>query len=82
MLGRTDCGQIAPGKRADLAVWDMSGVEAAGSWDMAALLLAGPARVRDLFVEGRPVVRGGDLVSFDLAAALLRQNDLARRLMA
>ena len=47
-----------------------------------ALLLAGPARVRDLFVEGRPVVRGGDLVSFDLAAALLRQNDLARRLMA
>ena len=45
-------------------------------------LLAGPARVRDLFVEGRPVVRGGDLVSFDLAAALRRQNDLARRLMA
>ncbi|AKO96044.1 Cytosine deaminase [Marinovum algicola DG 898] len=82
VLGRTDCGQIAPGKRADLAVWDMSGVEAAGSWDMAALLLAGPARVRDLFVEGRPVVRGGDLVSFDLAAALRRQNDLARRLMA
>jgi hypothetical protein len=37
----------------------MSGVEAAGSWDPAALLLAGPTRVRDLIVEGRVVVEGG-----------------------
>ncbi|WP_323766765.1 8-oxoguanine deaminase [Marinovum sp.] len=82
VLGRADCGQIAVGKRADLALWDMSGVEAAGSWDWAALLLAGPTRVHDLFVEGRAVVRGGAVVSFDLAAAVRRQNDLARRLMA
>jgi cytosine/adenosine deaminase-related metal-dependent hydrolase len=53
-----ECGQIAPGFRADLAIWDMSGVEAAGSWDPAALLLAGPTRVRDLIVEGRVVVEG------------------------
>ncbi|MGY3439291.1 MULTISPECIES: 8-oxoguanine deaminase [unclassified Marinovum] len=82
VLGRHDCGQIAVGKRADLAIWDMSGVEAAGSWDMAALLLAGPTRVRDLFVEGRAVVRGGEVVSFDLGAAVRRQNVLAQRLMA
>lgn len=81
VLGRHDCGQIALGMRADLAVWDMSGVEAAGNWDMAALLLAGPTRVRDLFVEGRAVVRGGQVVSFDLGAAVARQNELARGLM-
>ncbi len=80
VLGRDDCGQIAPGMRADIAVWDLSGVEAAGSWDPAALLLAGPTRVRDLFVEGRPIVRDGALTTLDLPRAVARQNRLARRL--
>ena len=31
VLGRPDCGTIAPGKRADLAIWDMRGIEAAGA---------------------------------------------------
>ncbi|MCJ7871877.1 8-oxoguanine deaminase [Phaeobacter sp. J2-8] len=82
VLGRDDCGQIALGKRADLAIWDMSGIEAAGSWDAGAMLLAGPNKVRDLFVEGRAVVRDGNVVSFDLPAAIARQNTLAHRLMA
>ena len=80
VLGRSDCGQIAVGKRADIAIWDMSGVETAGSWDPAALLLAGPTRVRDLFVEGRAVVRDSAVVSFDLEAAVKRQNALAAKL--
>ncbi|MCB1337024.1 MAG: 8-oxoguanine deaminase [Maritimibacter sp.] len=81
VLGRDDIGQIAPGKRADLAIWDVSGLESAGSWDKAALLLAGPTRVRDLFVEGRPVVRDGQVVSFDLGRAVARQDVLARALI-
>lgn len=80
VLGRTDCGQIAPGKRADLALWDVSGLESAGSWDPAALLLAGPQRVRYLVVEGRVLVEDGRMVSFDLDAAVRRQNALALRL--
>ena len=83
VLGRSDCGSIAPGMRADLAVWDMSGIEAAGSWDpVAALVLSGPTRVRDLFVEGRQVVRGGALATVDLPHLIEDQNRLARRLMA
>lgn len=82
VLGRPECGQIAVGKRADIAVWDMSGQDAAGSWDLGALLLAGPSRVRDLFVEGRAVVRDGGVVSFDLNAAVARQNALAKRLVS
>ncbi|MFO7919673.1 8-oxoguanine deaminase [Rhodobacteraceae bacterium W635] len=82
VLGRDDCGQIAVGKRADIAIWDMTGVEASGSWDRAALLLAGPTRVRDLFVEGRRVVAEGRLVSVDLPEVLGRQRRLAVRLMA
>ncbi len=82
VLGRPECGRIAPGKRADIAVWDVSGVESAGSWDRAALLLAGPTRVRDLIVEGRPVVRDGRMATIDLAPVLSRQTRLARALMA
>ena len=81
VLGRDDLGQITPGTRADLAIWDMRGVEAAGSWDpVAALLLCGPTRVRDLFVEGRQVVRDGQIVTIDLPHVLERQRALASRL--
>ncbi|MGC9419806.1 MAG: 8-oxoguanine deaminase [Rhodovulum sp.] len=79
VLGRSDCGQLAEGKRADVAIWDMGGIEAAGNWDRAALLLAGPTRVRDLFVEGRQVVRGGHLSTLDLPRAIEAQTRLARQ---
>ncbi|MEI6798137.1 MAG: 8-oxoguanine deaminase [Pseudomonadota bacterium] len=82
VLGRPDCGALEVGKRADLAIWDVSGVESAGSWDPAALLLAGPTRVRDLFVEGRQIVGDGQMLTIDLPRVVERQNHLARRLMA
>ncbi len=81
VLGRTDCGVLAPGKRADLAIWDVSGIEAAGAWDcVASLIFCGPTRVRDLFVEGRAVVRAGQMVTIDLPKVIERQASLARRL--
>jgi len=52
----------------------------AGS-DRGALLLSGPGRVRDLFVEGRQVVRDGQIITMDLPRATLAQNRLARRLI-
>ena len=70
VLGRAgELGTIEPGKRADLAIWDVSGLGAAGAWDpVAALVLCGPFTVRDLLVEGRPVVRDGMLTTVDTAA--------------
>ena len=56
------------------------GIESAGSWDKAALLLAGPMRVRNLFVEGREVVRDGRLTTVDLPKVIERQNRLAMAL--
>ncbi|WP_296420959.1 8-oxoguanine deaminase [Pseudooctadecabacter sp.] len=82
VLGRNDCGQISVGKRADIAVWDVSGIEAAGSWDPVALVLAGPTRVRDLWVEGRPVVADTRVVSFDLNRAIARQGQLVQALQS
>ena len=80
VLGRSDCGQIAVGKRADIALWDVSGIESAGSWDPAALLLAGPMQVRHLFVEGRQIVRDGQITTIPLPQVIEQQNALARAL--
>ena len=82
VLGRDDVGQVRAGMRADLAVWDVSDIETAGSWDRAALLLAGPVQVKHLFVEGRQVVRDGWLTTLDLGQASVEANRLARRLAA
>lgn len=83
VLGRPDCGALVAGKRADVAIWDLTGVEAAGNWDpVAALILCGPTRVRDLYVEGRAVVRDGQITTIDLPRVVETQNRLARRLMA
>ena len=81
VLGRPDCGQIALGKRADIAIWDVTSVESAGSWDPAALLMAGPTQVKHLLVEGRQIVRDGHVTSIDLPRVVERQNALARALM-
>jgi len=82
VLGRSDLGSFASGKRADFAVWSMTGVETSGAWDpVAALILCGPHRARDTYVEGRAVVRGGQLVTIDLDATQRRHRQLAARLM-
>ncbi len=82
VLGRDDIGQIAPGFRADLALWDISGIDSAGSWDPAALLLAGPRRVRHLYVEGRRIVEDGRFLPLDTGRLAERANRLAAGLAA
>ena len=82
VLGRDDCGALEPGRRADLAIWNIGGIEAAGAWDpVAALVFCGPQKVRDLFVEGRQVVRDWQVTTLDLPLVIERQARLAARLM-
>jgi cytosine/adenosine deaminase-related metal-dependent hydrolase len=81
VLGRPECGSLEPGKRADLAIWDVSGLETAGAWDpVAALVLCGPPKVRDLFVEGRRIVRAGQIATLDMPRLIAAQNRAAQRL--
>ena len=81
VLGRPDCGRLAAGKRADIAIWDTTGVSSSGSWDPSALLLSGPTQVKHLFVEGSQIVRNGEITTLDLPQLLNRHNTLAQRLM-
>lgn len=72
VLGRHDCGMLQPGQRADIAIWNMGTVSSLGAWDqVAALVLAPPHGARDVFVDGRAVVRDG-------ALAQVRQSEVRR----
>jgi cytosine/adenosine deaminase-related metal-dependent hydrolase len=83
VLGRDDCGALAVGRRADIAIWDMTGIAAVGAWDpVAALVLTGPHVVRDLLVEGRPVVRDGELVTVETGQVVEDAKRARARLMA
>jgi cytosine/adenosine deaminase-related metal-dependent hydrolase len=83
VLGRLDdLGSLEVGKRADLAIWDVADLAAAGSWDpVASLILTGPRRVRDLFVEGRRVVADGHLATVAEADVVRQQATCLARLM-
>ena len=82
MLGRDDLGALEPGRRADFAVFPVAQGEAtAGAWDpLAALVLCAPVRAREVFVEGRAVVREGRIAAADYAGAERRARSLARGL--
>ena len=74
VLGRADCGSLAPGQCADVVIWDMGDVNAAGNWDPAAILLAGPTLARDVFVNGKQLVSEGRITTLDQRALARRQN--------
>lgn len=80
-LGRDDIGSLEPGKRADLALFDLRGVGYSGAGDaVSALLLCAPAQVDTLVVEGRVVVEDGELRTIALERTLARHRKLAARL--
>ncbi len=83
-LGRGDIGSLEPGKRADIALFGVDGLEFAGAEAdlVAALVYCTPPRVRHLLVEGRPVVRDGRLVGADEDTIAAQGRRVARRILA
>lgn len=81
-LGRDDIGSLEVGKRADVALFDVDGLAFAGAEadPVAALIFCAPQRVRDLFVEGRPVVRVGRLVHVEEDEIASEGHRLGRRI--
>ena len=80
-LGRPDIGSIEPGKRADIAMFDLRSLGYSGAGDaMTALLLCAPAKVDTLLVEGRVVVESGELRSLALDRILARHRRAAENL--
>ena len=82
-LGRSDeIGSLEPGKRADIALFDVTGLAFAGAEadPVAALAFCAPQRVRDLFVEGRRVVANGRLTGVDEGRLAADGHRVARRI--
>jgi cytosine/adenosine deaminase-related metal-dependent hydrolase len=80
VLRRADLGSLEPGKRADLAVWRLDGLELAGALDpVAGLVLSAPHGVDRLVVGGEDVVRDGRLVRADEEEIAREHRAQARR---
>jgi 8-oxoguanine deaminase len=83
VLNRDDVGQVAVGKAADLAVFDMREIAQAGSLHdpVAALVFTNVARAAYTMVNGKMVVRAGELTTVDERNLAARHNALARDLL-
>jgi len=82
-LGRDDIGAIEVGKAADLAAFDVGGLEHAGALHdpVAALIFCAPVKARWVMVNGRTLVADGQLTTLDLPVHLERHNRAARALV-
>jgi 8-oxoguanine deaminase len=81
-IGRTDLGEIAVGKMADVALFKLDELRFSGSGDaLAALVLCGAHRADRVMVHGRWVVEDGTIPSFDLAELARRHGTAARAIV-
>ncbi len=82
VLNRDDIGALAPGMAADLVTVPLDDVGLAGAHHdpLAALLFCHVPRVKHSIVNGRVVVRDGQITTLELPRLIARHNGLAREL--
>jgi 8-oxoguanine deaminase len=83
VLNRKDIGTLKPGMAADIAVFDVSGIAYAGALHdpVAALLFAAPTRAAYTVVNGKVVVREGQLMTVNERDLTAKHNRLAEILV-
>jgi 8-oxoguanine deaminase len=84
VLGRDDIGHLAPGMAADFVAFDVTGVRHAGALHdpVAALVFCGVGDVQTSVIDGRVIVRDGELTTLDLSPHVERHNRLAGLLLS
>ena len=82
VLGRDDIGYLAPGMAADVIAFDLSdvGYAGAGADPLAALVFCAPTRVALSIIDGRVVIRDGELATIELPVVAERHRGMARLL--
>jgi 8-oxoguanine deaminase len=82
-VGRTDIGEIATGKMADLALFKLDEPRFSGTGDpLAALVLCGAHRADRVMVGGRWIVKDGEIPNLDLGALVKRHSAAAHALQS
>ncbi len=84
VLGRSDIGSLEPGKCADFFSLDLHTVGYAGALHdpVAATLFCAPQSARHTVINGRAVVRDGELVTLDLKPVIETHNRCAAAMAA
>lgn len=84
VLGRSDIGELSPGKCADWIAIHLNRLDYAGALHdpVAALVFCAPLHVDYSMVGGRLVVKEGQLITLDVEKLIDRHNRAARRLLA
>jgi 8-oxoguanine deaminase len=81
LLGRSDIGEIAVGKQADLALFKLDELRFSGSHDsLAALLLCGAQKADRVMIAGKWQVIDGKIDSIDENRLIHRHNKAAKKL--
>ncbi|WP_343724617.1 8-oxoguanine deaminase [Herbaspirillum huttiense] len=82
VLNRDDIGALKPGMSADVVMFDTRQIAFAGALHdpVAALVFCTPANVNTSIINGRVIVREGQLTTIDLGAVLERHNRLSLEL--
>jgi cytosine/adenosine deaminase-related metal-dependent hydrolase len=83
VLGRDDIGRLEPGLAADFVAINLDRIGFAGALHdpVAALIFCTPATVDTSVINGRIVVRQGQLTTIDLPPVLERHKTFARQLV-
>ena len=83
VLMRDDIGALAPGMAADIVTFSLNEIGLAGALHdpLAALLFCHVPRVQHSIVNGRVVVRDGELTTLELPVLIERHNALAHQLV-
>lgn len=83
ILGRDDIGALQAGMAADLIAINLDRLDYAGALHdpVAATLFCAPVRVDFSMINGRIVVKEGNLTTIDLGLVIERQNATARQLV-
>jgi len=83
-LLRDDIGALAPGRKADLVLVDLKNVYMMPARDPLRSLIyhAADRAVRDVYIDGRQVVKGGKVLTLDHQDACERLTEARQRMMA
>ena len=83
VLGRTDIGSLEVGKCADLIAFNLNRLDLAGGMHdpLAALVFCSPQKVDYNIVQGKMIVKDGNITTLDLPTQIEKHNQAAKRLV-
>lgn len=84
VLNRSDIGRLEVGAAADFISFDMNQLGLAGAQHdpVASLVFCAVGRVSNSVINGKWVVKGGELLTVDVPSVIEKHNRMATRLMA